>query len=162
MKRIRHRLTVTIAALSIAVSGVLAIEGSPASAASYDGTDPYQTGCASGAYPVSYSHLWFNFGNSPLGARDANALIQLFYSPSCRTVWAVLTGALYAPPAPSNSGGYANIISNFDFQSYSCTANFNGDCYTAQLNDAGVTSYAQASDTLGDNGPMYFGQTRSY
>ena len=162
MKRIRHKFAAVVATLAFIASGILAMGVSPAGAASYDGTDPYQTGCASNAYPVSYSHLWSNFLNNPPGTRDANALIQLFYSPSCRTVWAVLTGALYVPPAPSNSGGYANVISNFDFQSYSCTADFNGNCYTAQLSDAGVTSYAQASDTIGDNGPMYFGQTRNY
>jgi len=162
MRRIRHKLAATVATISLAASGVLTTGITPASAASYDGTDPFQTGCASDAYPVSYSHLWSNFFNDPPGSRDANALVQLFYSPSCGTVWAVLTGALYAPPAPSNSGGYANVIRNSDFQSYSCAADINGNCYTAQLNDTGVTSYAQADDTIGDDGPMYFGQTRSF
>jgi hypothetical protein len=126
----------------------------------YDGTDPYQTGCANGAVVVSYSHLWSNyFGNSP-GLRDADSLVRLVYSPRCRTVWAVLTGTLYA--TPEGSGGQAVVIRTSDYHSAICHADIDGNCYTTQLSDAGVTSYAAGNDTLGAGGAVYYGRTRSY
>ena len=140
-------------------SGRLAASLSAASTLTYDGTDPYQTGCANGAAVVSYSHLWSNyFGSSP-GLRDGDSLVRLVYSPRCRTVWAVLTGTLYATSA--SHGGQAVIIRNSDHHGFICYADFNGNCYTAQLGDSGVTSYAAGSDTF-TGGPVYYGRTRSY
>jgi Protein of unknown function (DUF2690) len=133
---------------------------SSASVADYDGTDPYQTGCATGAAAVSYSHLWSNFFGSSPGLRDDDALVRLFYSPRCRTVWAVLTGTLYA--TSSGSGGRATVFRTSDLRGYVCLADINGNCYTAQLGDAGVASYATGSDTIGTGGAVYLGRTRSY
>jgi len=138
----------------------LAVSLSAASTADYDGTDPYQTGCANGAAVVSYSQLWSVYFGSSLGLRDADSLVRLFYSPRCRTVWAVLTGTLYA--TPEGSGGQAVVIRTSDYHSAICRADIDGNCYTAQLDDAGVTSYAAASDTLGEGGAVYYGRTRSY
>lgn len=140
--------------------GRLAASLSAADTPDYDGTDPYQTGCANGAAVVSYSHLWSDyFGSSP-GLRDADSLVRLVYSPHCRTVWAVLTGTLYA--TPEGSGGQAVVIRTSDYNAAICHANIDGNCYTAQLDDFGVTSYAAASDTLGAGGAVYYGRTLSY
>jgi hypothetical protein len=137
----------------------LAASLSAASTPDYDGTDPYRTGCASGAVVVSYSHLWSNyFGSSP-GLRDGDALVQLVYSPRCRTVWAVLTGTLYA--YSDSHGGQGVVLRNSDHHGFVCYADFRGNCYTAQLDDSGVTSLATGSDTF-NSGLLYAGRTRSY
>ncbi|TYB63508.1 DUF2690 domain-containing protein [Microbispora triticiradicis] len=51
-----------------------------------DGTDPVDSACASGAYTVRSSRLWYRDGRGPAGATA-----ELRYSPRCGTNWSRVT-----------------------------------------------------------------------
>jgi len=81
----RRRIGGLLAALAVLVTPLTAatvMTAAPASAATCSGhgcdnTDPYQTGCANGAYPVIK-------GTAP----DYGVLLELWWSPTCQTNWA--------------------------------------------------------------------------
>ncbi|MBO1628590.1 DUF2690 domain-containing protein [Bacillus arachidis] len=102
-------------------------------AAAYDRTDPIATGCARDAITVKSESI------------DSYGVIQLRYSPSCRTAWGKIT--LNFPSNYNVVGGKygdAHIIRNSDGLSYGCTVPVGSySCYTLQVNDSNVTSYAK-------------------
>lgn len=111
---------------------------------SYDYTDPIQTGCANDARTVR-SHRVF-LGSTVVGN------IELRYSAHCRTIWSRVTrySSSSVCHAPNGVQAYCiqtEIIRNSDgAQGFpSGGACWGNSCYTAQLNDAGVTSFATGS-----------------
>lgn len=111
-----------------------------------DGSSPYETECADPTrMRVFYSHLYRDW---PRQNEPATAVVRLHYSPTCRTVWAVLEDA-----AP---GSVATLRRESDGAELSCTAGANGSCITSQLDDAGHRSYAEA------RGDGAYARTRSF
>ncbi len=124
-----------------------------AAAASIDGSDPAGTGCDSGAYTAKSAYAYK--GSTPL------ALIELRYSPRCLTTWARIT-TMNVPNCVSGVDycGQAFVHRNSDGRQYSCTIR-NGahGCYTPQVYDSHVTSYASG---YVDFGRDYSATTGSY
>ncbi len=111
-----------------------------------DGSSPYETECADPTrMRVFYSHLYRDW---PRQEEPTTAVVRLHYSPTCRTVWAVLEDA-----AP---GSVATLRRESDGAELSCTAGANGSCITSQLDDAGHRSYAEA------RGSGAYARTRSF
>jgi hypothetical protein len=111
-----------------------------------DNTDPEATGCSSmQGEQTYYSHLFLDW---PDARQQSAAVITLHYSVTCRTVWAVLTGA--------TPGATATLHRNSDHRELKCTAGPDGSCATKQLSDINVTSYASAQ--VGNA----YGRTRSF
>ncbi|MGA8943601.1 MAG: DUF2690 domain-containing protein [Thermoactinomyces sp.] len=99
----------------------------PGYAAVKNGSDPIATGCAKDARTVKYKY----FGPNNV------ALIELRYSPKCRSAWARVT------LSNSSYRGEASVIRNEDHKAYHCKVPKGGtSCYTRQVNDAGYTSRA--------------------
>jgi hypothetical protein len=125
-----------------------------ASAAAYDGTDPIATGCANSAITA----------RSAYGAvSGANRLfVELRYSTVCATTWARIT-TLNMPACIGNTSfcGYVTVHRNSDGLEYSCdTPHGTHGCYTRQVNDNRVTSYAYGQ---ADNGTtVAYATTGSY
>jgi hypothetical protein len=121
-----------------AATGIAAllVNTSAAQAATYDGTNPSTTGCSSGAYTARSA-----YGSSPGGT---HVLVELRYSPKCRTTWARVTTLNMPDCLPGQDYcGDATVTRNGDRRSYGCMIQAKADsCYTAQVNDAGVSSYA--------------------
>jgi hypothetical protein len=130
------RRVASVAAVVVTGLSLLAI-ASPASAAAYDGTDPIATGCATGATTVRKA-----YGTLPGGGTIVE--VELRYSSRCRTSWARLTTIGIPACRPGDDYcGYANVHRNSDGREYACWTPGGGHgCYTAQVNDSGVTSYA--------------------
>ncbi|NYH78941.1 hypothetical protein FHR84_002266 [Actinopolyspora biskrensis] len=111
-----------------------------------DGSSPYETECADPTrVRVFYSHLYRDW---PRQNEPTTAVVRLHYSPTCRTVWAVLEDA-----AP---GSVATLRRESDGAELSCTAGANGSCITPQLDDAGHRSFAEA------HGDGTYARTRSF
>jgi hypothetical protein len=113
------------------------LSGTPAHAAIgswyYDNKNPSTTGCNNDAYTVDTV-------TDPRGAR-----LLLRYSPSCRTVWAHISGA--AKRDANYAGGYATIHRNNDNVSLHCHADPGATgCFTNMLYDGGMTSHATGND----------------
>ncbi|MEN1939407.1 DUF2690 domain-containing protein [Paenibacillus sp. 102] len=104
-------------------------------AATYDRTDPIATGCARDAITVRSSSI------------NSYGVIELRYSPSCKTAWGKII--LNFPSNYNVVGGKygdAHIVRNSDGLSYGCTVPVGSkSCYTLQVNDNKVTSYAQGT-----------------
>ena len=120
-----------------------------------DGVDPLESGCAATATTVDSAVI------SSGGYKYA--LLELRYSSECRSAWArvTLTSGLACKPGDDHCAT-ATIVRNSDGKSFTCgtPAGVGTSCYTAQLNDEGVTSHAQATF---DNGPKsYFAKTGSF
>jgi Protein of unknown function (DUF2690) len=83
-------------------------------------------------------------------------IIELRYSPSCETVWARITADY--PHDPNWGLGTAKIVRNSDGRTYNCDIP-RGEtvCFTQQVNDHHVTSYAHG---IHDNG-IYFRGART-
>lgn len=108
-----------------------------------DGQNPANTVCANDARTVMSARLYnSSWGYSP------SAVIELRYSPYCRTVWARVTGASRYS-AGDHAGGYARVTRNYDGKSYACRVYSGNSCYTAMVYDANMTSYAYGSDDPG-------------
>lgn len=123
--------------------------------AACDGVDPIDAGCASSAITADSAYITKN--------NHAYALVELRYSTECRTAWArtTLLSSLACVPGDDHCAT-ATIVRNSDGLSFSChtPAGVGTSCYTEQVNDAGVTSYAIGTY---DNGPYtYKSQTGSY
>jgi hypothetical protein len=128
-----------IAVLLIGTASSLVAAG-PAAAATYDGTDPSATGCAS-----SGSTVESKYGKTAVGTTIV--FVELRYSSSCRTTWArVTTVGLPGCKPGVDFCGLAIVRRNSDGKQYTCEIPKGGvGCYTKQVNDAGVTSFAQGS-----------------
>jgi len=106
-------------------------------AASRDGVQPQNSPCWNDRRFVQSTHLFIN-GDG----QSVDSIIYLYYSPSCRTTWARLTGGTIAVPN-DNRGGSASINRNSDGRAFSCSVTTtSGECTTAMVNDANVTSFA--------------------
>ncbi|MFL6161511.1 MAG: DUF2690 domain-containing protein [Jatrophihabitantaceae bacterium] len=113
-----------------------------------DGTDPQSSGCAATAETVASA--WVNYPYSK---------VELRYSTACRTTWARASGW---PEDPDYPNDYAYIHRNSDGRQYTCYGGYTRQttsCYTRQVYDGGVTSYAYAFE----EGPASSsGRTTSY
>ncbi|MCF2527051.1 DUF2690 domain-containing protein [Yinghuangia soli] len=154
------RSAATIAGTTGALFGAqVGLGALPAQAydAPYDGTDPgsYVNGvkCADTGSPVRSAPL-----TSPGGS---SGTVYLYYSTACRTTWAkIVTGAPACQPGVDYCGS-ATVHRNSDGKEMTCNIpTGKSACYTKQVNDANVTSYATAHY---DNGPWtFYGTTGSY
>lgn len=119
------------------LSDLEANTGSISQALTFDGVAPQTSSCWGDRRFVQSTHLFIG-GNG----QSVDTIIYLYYSPSCRTTWARLTGGTIAVPN-DNNGGSASITRNSDGRAFSCkVTSISGECITAMVNDAGVTSYA--------------------
>lgn len=154
MGKALRRITYFIAAAMISAAGVSAATVTPALAATCSGhgcdhQNPYGAGCSNGSEIIYDEQL-----------NGATAHVRLWYSPSCRTVWA----SIYDAPAPDGTGeGYAEIHRNSDGLTLECQVQ-QGDnnCYTNMLYDGGVTSYAYGYYNDGDPGEIGSASTPSF
>jgi hypothetical protein len=149
---VRRRVLSVLATTSLVATALVALTAAPAAAAAYDNTDPEATGCARTARTIDRRDIGGGY-----------ALLELRYSSGCRTTWArvTLTSGLRCVPGDDhcatafirrNSDGYARVCGT--------PGGVRTSCYTRQVNDAGVTSFAEASY---DNGPnSYYARTISY
>jgi hypothetical protein len=125
---ILKKFIVSVIALIFASSTFLVSENK-AHAATYDGDSPVLSGCANDAYTARSATL------------ASGSIIELRYSPSCRTVWARITNPVVDD---NNNYSFAIVTRNSDGHTYSCLVPTGAkSCYTPMLNDAGVTSYAK-------------------
>jgi hypothetical protein len=149
----RHRLLripVVAASALLLLVAMLSI-AQPANAAAYDGTDPIQTGCIATARTIDTEYL-----NGP------SVTLTLRYSTRCRTVWALVDIDNGNNCVPGDIFcATASIIRNSDGSRLTChtPAGVGTSCYTRQLNDAGVTSYAYGCY---DTGRFRCARTRDY
>ncbi|HEV8559295.1 MAG TPA: DUF2690 domain-containing protein [Actinophytocola sp.] len=151
------RRTASVTGSAAIVGASLLFDGSVAQAAPYDGTDPQATGCSNTGRVVRQAPLANEFGGQ-------QGTVYLYYSTACRTVWAkVVTGLPECipglPPALSYCAA-AFVHRNSDGAQLRCdTPAGASSCYTRQLNDANVTSFAKA---VLEYGTGYSGVTGSY
>lgn len=105
-----------------------------------DGQSPYSTGCINGSEIPYDLPLTNSIGQSA-------GRVRLWYSPSCRTVWATI----YDAPSPDGTGeGWADIHRNSDNHRFTCDIPQGfSSCWTYMLYDGGVTSHAHAEYTPG-------------
>jgi hypothetical protein len=143
---------VTAAAAIVLMCTGLAGASAPAQAATYDGLSPVGR-CDHDARTVKSANLT----NSYFGT--SSAVIQLRYSPSCRTAWArIINADTYV--AGDKDGGRAYITRNSDGKTFSCQVKSGSTCFTAMVNDANVTSYARGTNDPGF--AVFSGRTASY
>ncbi|MFD7709715.1 DUF2690 domain-containing protein [Streptomyces sp. NPDC059785] len=140
--RISRRIT-SAAVTPVLLAAVLLTGGQPAAhAAPYDGSDPVGTGCDASARTV---------GRADIGGGDA--LLELRYSSGCKTAWARITITNGRPCEPGNDNCARAIVHrDSDGLEYGCQTEDDParhSCYTAQVNDDGVTSYAHGSIDVG-------------
>lgn len=114
----------------------------PATCSGYscDGQSPYSTGCINGSEIPYDLPLTNSIGQSA-------GRVRLWYSPTCRTVWATI----YDAPSPDGTGeGWADIHRNSDNHRFTCyIPQGSSSCWTYMLYDGGVTSHAHAEYTPG-------------
>ncbi|WP_329319954.1 DUF2690 domain-containing protein [Streptomyces sp. NBC_01262] len=150
---IRKRIALATAALTLG-SGLALLPATGASAAAYDGQSPVTSGCVNSAITASSKNIY-------VGSK-LEGKIELRYSTSCRTAWGRVI-AYYL-----GGEGEANVYRNSDGKYYLCenttwSEALNGfTCYTAMVNDAGVTSYAWGQVADFDTGDVGYATTGSY
>lgn len=121
------------------VLSVIAATGG-AQAYTNDGTSPASTGCADDGTTVASAPMKNSSGTK--------GTIELRYSLKCHTAWARLTLNYTQSACGNASAGYAcaaaSITRNNDGRTYTCTI-YQGQtqCYTPQVYDKGLTSYAE-------------------
>jgi hypothetical protein len=145
----------SIGGVAAVIGASLLFDGSTAQAqpTSYDG----MSAAACGDVIVARSAPMANRADS--GQRQGT--VYLMYSRQCRTVWAKIdTGAPGCVPGDDWCGS-ATVHRNSDGAELTCfTPRGSSTCSTGMLNDAGVTSFAEAGY---DNGPWsYYGKTASF
>jgi hypothetical protein len=138
MTSVRRRLAAALLSL-VGVAAMVLATPSSASAAPYDGTDPDATGCSADAITAKSHYIDYN------GRRYGQ--IQLRYSPTCKTAWGRIVSMLPTGCVPGDKNcGDAIIHRNSDGREYRCVIPSGArQCYTRQVNDNGVTSYAEGS-----------------
>ncbi|MDA2808036.1 DUF2690 domain-containing protein [Nocardiopsis suaedae] len=141
VRSIMSKKRFAIAAISSLTFALTLLSPTTAQAAAYDGQNPSTSGCAADAITAKGRDI-----------KDGDVVIaglDLRYSPSCRTAWA----RVRITPGSSVDGS-AKVVRNSDGRSYSCSNVWYSEtlgvytCYTAMVNDAGVTSYASGSAYL--------------
>jgi hypothetical protein len=151
------RLLRAVAVVSLGVATSLAVAASPAAAATYDGTDPQSTHCADTAITAQARNIRNPANNAIVG------VIELRYSRHCATAWARVvkySNTLRCVPADVGCAD-ALVYRNSDRREYSCKTRLGANsCYTRQVNDSHVTSYAEGSIDLGASWPS--ARTGSY
>ncbi|WP_392675783.1 DUF2690 domain-containing protein [Streptomyces sp. LN785] len=148
MSNRRHAVALGLCGAVFAATTLLSSGTASASVGSYpyDGQDPSASGCNNDAITVSSATV------------GAGATILLRYSPSCRTVWAHISGA--APKTQDNAGGSALIYRETDGAGIRCYSGTGTSCYTPMLYDAGMSSHATGTNDPGWQ--IYSGTTGSY
>jgi uncharacterized protein DUF2690 len=150
MRLVKTRTLAAAGAAAVAFTGLALASPAAAAAATVhpavaDGSNPESTGCANTAITARSSYGYI--GSS------AQILVELRYSTACRTTWARIT-TLNMPacqPGVDNCGD-ATVHRNSDGREIPCfIGGGSHSCFTAQLNDAGVTSYAYGE---ADNGAL--------
>ncbi|MDX2595197.1 MULTISPECIES: DUF2690 domain-containing protein [Streptomyces] len=129
---------VGVLAGGVALSLVAATGG--AQAYTNDGTSPASTGCANDGTTVASAPMKNSAGT--------HGTIELRYSLTCHTAWARLTLDYTQGACGNASAGYAcaaaTVTRNNDGRTYSCTiTQGQTQCYTPQVYDKGMTSYAK-------------------
>ena len=144
-----HRMAAVMAGVA-GVTATMILAAAPASADAgvnrYEGLSPELTGCSDDAVTIQRKSI--------VGSAD----IWLRYSPSCRTIWAHISGA--PPRTQDNAGGSALIYREQDGAADRCNSGTNSSCSTAMLNDAGYTSHA--TGTVDTGFAIYRATTVSY
>jgi hypothetical protein len=130
---------------------------SHAQAASYDGQDPRTSGCANGAYVAkSATDRYY----SSMYGQTVSVQANLWYSPTCRTVWAVVDNTV---PGQYWSGMGCNVWRNSDGKRYGCSRQSGtNEMYSMMLNDKDVTSYATAWSYIGNDPHEMYARTGSF
>ncbi|MGW4065749.1 DUF2690 domain-containing protein [Amycolatopsis sp. NPDC004747] len=148
--------TAGIAAAVAAAATVFAgtAGAAPSTVAVADGSDPISTGCASSAITARSA-----YGSSGGVNR---VLVELRYSTRCATAWARITTLNVPACVPGEDYcGHVWVIRNSDGREFDCVTPGGGHgCYTAQVNDNRVTSYAYGFVEVGAN--SVDAQTGSY
>ncbi|HEX8002683.1 MAG TPA: DUF2690 domain-containing protein [Mycobacteriales bacterium] len=124
--------------VTVAVTGALiaTVVRMPSASAAADGSNPVTTGCNATAITAE-SIVIRN------GAGTALAEVLLRYSTSCRTAWTTVNGFLGSCQSNGNNCLYARVHRNSDNAELTNQSNVGStSVFTAQLNDANVTSYA--------------------
>jgi hypothetical protein len=147
---------VVAASAGLLVLGAGVADAAPAAASvlAVDGSDPIATGCATGAITARSDY-------GDIGG-NIRVFVELRYSPKCKTAWARITTKNIPNCVPGQDYcGSVSVVRNSDGRSYECgTPGGTHSCYTAQVNDNGVTSYATGYVDFG--GRTAFATTGSY
>ncbi|MCP1124302.1 YjfA family protein [Bacillus sp. 3103sda1] len=103
-------------------------------AAVANGSDPIATGCARDAktIPDLYNTSWYS-----------GAMVELRYSPTCRSAWAKLT--LGGDPAAREGWAQIKRSDGVTYSYYAKKSLGQTSCYTKQVNDAGYIANARAN-----------------
>ena len=141
----------------LAVTGLTGIAAAtPASAVTRDGVHPTAATCYKDRVMKRQTPI-YTYERVYLGA------VQLWYSPSCRSVWSRVVTAKPAVPVARgfNYGAYARVWRNTDRKRFDCESiNGSTNCLTRMLNDKNVTSYAEG--LIWYNGKYHWARTTSY
>jgi hypothetical protein len=124
------------AGIGAAVAAAGTLFAGTASAAAYDGTDPIATGCANSAITARSAYGSYGGVN--------RVFVELRYSTVCATTWARIT-TLNVPACSPGADfcGHVWVVRNSDGLEFDCRTPGGGhSCYTRQVNDNRVTSYA--------------------
>ncbi|MDX3753641.1 DUF2690 domain-containing protein [Streptomyces sp. AK08-02] len=150
------RLLRTVLPLLLAASSSLLFT-SNAHAASYDGQDPIYSGCANGSYVAkSDTDRYY----SSKYKKTVTVEATLWYSPTCRTVWAMVDNTV---PEQYWSGMGCNVWRNSDGKRYGCSHKTGtNEMMSMMLNDKDVTSYATAWSYIGDDPHEMYARTGSF
>lgn len=159
------RLWNLLAAMTIATGAAVSV-GTPAQAATSCYWLPGQWGNASNCDNLSPNNTSCLFDR--FVARSANIGpgidVELWYSPSCRTVYASMWADIELGPG---SNCYMKVTRNSDGETLRAGVTLHDRPhryagYTNMLYDADVTSYAWGYCKTSTNGPVYRGGTSSY
>ncbi|MER7850321.1 DUF2690 domain-containing protein [Kitasatospora sp. NPDC096077] len=139
------RVVVSIGSLAVALGGTVAGTGSASAqpartschAASCNHLNPYKTYCSSDGRAVYSAH------------NELGDVVHLYYSPSCRAVWA----ESWAP-----AGDTIRVQRAGDSSMYSQDYTDGSHAWTGMINDAGFTAHAM----IDDRGVNVWGQTPDY
>jgi hypothetical protein len=127
---------IAAAAAAAAATATVVLTSLPASAASYDGKDPYSTGCSSSAYSVKSASIKNQLGD-PLGT------VYLYWSPSCQTNWTEVR-------VPTTGSGSVNVHTD-DGRSalFSYSAGNGGHHWGNMLHAPGVCAWGTGTVVTG-------------
>jgi len=131
------KIHVAAAAVSVATIGTLLLTTGPASAHTYDGKDPYRSGCAnSKVYTGKKASLSNEIG-------DTLGTIRLYYSRRCGTNWGEVT-------VPKNATGHITVFTSRKNISFTYRAGNGGHHWGDMVYaPSGVCAQATGSVTAG-------------
>ncbi|MER6095306.1 DUF2690 domain-containing protein [Streptomyces sp. NPDC001728] len=148
------RAAVTTAAGIALVTG---FSGSAQAGSGYDFQNPASSSCASDAYTAKSAALYAQRSGAQVGT------IQLRYSPSCRTVWS----RVYSNGSQVDGSTFRQETNTYSGHCISGALWDSGlgqyYCYTAMLNDAGYTSFAEGvANNSSNSDSSQWGNTSAY